>query len=150
GNAEIADNRIAVNGLRIVAGSSSIEASGTLKDPQGNGSLQFKTTLSLDELGRMAKLDAHPGGVVVANGTAKLDSANNYQVRGDIGGRNLSFQQGVRRIQNVNIHSALELDPKKLELRNINVAALGGEFDGDASLEEFARYSVSGTLRHFG
>jgi hypothetical protein len=60
GNAAIADNRITVDGLRLGIGSSNIEASGTLKDPNGNGALQFKTRLALDELGRLAKLDAPP------------------------------------------------------------------------------------------
>ena len=37
GNASMANNRIAVEGLNIAAGSSSMEASGVLKDPQGAG-----------------------------------------------------------------------------------------------------------------
>jgi translocation and assembly module TamB len=149
GNAAIANNRITVSGLRLGAGASQLEASGTLKDPQGNGSLQFKAKLALDELGRLAKLEARPGGTVLANGTAKLDAANNYAVQGEIEGRDVSFSEGAQRIRNVNMHSAVTLDPHRVDFRGLRLSALGGEFDGNASLEEFARYSVKGNLRHF-
>jgi translocation and assembly module TamB len=148
GNAAVADNRITVNGLQVGIGNSNIEASGTLKDPQGNGALQFKTRLVLDELGRLAKLAARPGGVVVANGIAKLDAANNYQVAGNVEGRDLSFTQGAQRIRNVNIFTAVNLNPHSLDLKGMRLSALGGEFIGDASLQDFARYNVNGNLRH--
>ena len=149
GNAEITPDRISVAGLRLTAGHSQVEASGTLKDPHGNGALQFKTTLALDELGRMAKLDARPAGTVLMNGTAKLDAANNYGVSGEIEGRNLSFSQGAQRFQQVSFHSAVALDPKRLDLRGLRLSAFGGEFAGNASLQEFADYSVTGNLRNF-
>jgi translocation and assembly module TamB len=149
GNAGVTNSRITVNWLRLGIGGSQLEASGTLKDPQGNGSLQFKAGLALDELGRIASLDARPGGVVVANGTAKLDAADNYSVQGEIEGRDLSFSQGAQRIRNVNIHSAVALDPRRLELRGLRISAFGGQFAGNASLENFARYSVDGNLRGF-
>src|SRR4030095_4692898 len=91
GNARIADDRITVDGLRVGIGASNIEASGTLKDPQGTGSLEFKTRLALDERGRLPKSGPPPAGVVTVNGTAKLDAANNYRIAGNIEGRDLSF-----------------------------------------------------------
>jgi translocation and assembly module TamB len=148
GNAEIADNRIAVQGLKIGFGNSNIEASGTLKDPQGNGALEFKTRLALDELGRLAKVNARPSGVITANGTAKLDASNNYQVTGNIEGRNLAFSQGAQRIRNVDLFTAVSLDPHRLDLKGLRLAALGGQFNGDVSLEDFARYRVNGNLRN--
>lgn len=148
GNATVADNRIVVKGLRVGMGASNIEASGTLKDPQGNGALEFKTRLVLDEVGRLAKVAAQPGGVITANGTAKLDAANNYQVSGNVEGRDLSFVQGGQRIRNVNLFTAVNLNPRKLDLQGLRLSALGGEFAGDASLEEFARYRLNGKLRN--
>jgi translocation and assembly module TamB len=149
GTATIASNRITVDGLRVDVGGSQIEASGTLKDPQGNGNFQFKAKLALDQLGLLAKLDARPAGVVVANGAASLDAANNYSVKGEIEGRDLSFSQGTQRIRNVNVHTALSLDPHRLNLRGLRLSAFGGQFEGNASLEDFARYFVSGNLRGF-
>ncbi|HYI93855.1 MAG TPA: translocation/assembly module TamB domain-containing protein [Bryobacteraceae bacterium] len=148
GNAAVAENRITVDGLRVGLGSSNIEASGTLKDPQGKGALEFKTTLALNELGRLAKVSARPDGVIVANGTAKLDSANNYQVTGNVEGKNLSFSQGSQRIRNVNLYTAINLDPKRIDLKGLRLSALGGQFTGNASLEEFSRYALDGQLRN--
>ena len=142
GSAAMADNRITVSDLRLGAGSSQLEATGTLKDPKGNGSLKFNVTLALDELGRIAKLDARPGGTVLANGMAKLDAGNNYRVEGQIEGRNLAFTQGGQRIRNVSVRSAVMLDSRRLELDDVQLSAFGGQFDGNASLEEFAGYSV--------
>ena len=148
GNAAIAENRITVDGLRATIGKSNIEASGTLKDPQGNGALEFKSRLVLDELGRLAKVAARPDGIVVANGTAKLDAANNYQVAGNVEGRDISFTQGAQRIRNVNLFTAIDVDPNRIDLKGLRLSALGGQFTGNASLEQFARYTVNGSLRN--
>jgi translocation and assembly module TamB len=149
GDASIADNRISVSAFRLGLGASNVEASGTLKDPQGNGSLEFKTKLALDELGRLAKSAARPGGVVVASGRAKLDAANNYQITGNVEGRDLSFSPGAQRIRNVDVFTAVSLDPHRLDLKGLRLSALGGQFTGDASMEEFARYNLNGSLRNF-
>ena len=148
-NAVIAGDRIDVNGLRVTAGNSSIDASGTLRDANGNGALKFRTQLALDEVGRLANVEARPGGTLLANGTASLDKAGNYRVTGEVEGRDLSFVQGNRRIRNVDFHTAVNLDPNKLDLNGLSLSAFGGKFTGDASLEQFAKYRVNGTLRNF-
>lgn len=148
GNALIASNRIQVNGLRLAVGHSDIEASGTLKDPLGNGSLEFKSRLALGELGRLAKVAARPEGTVLLNGTAKLDANNNYQVSGNVQANGLSFQQGAQRISNVNLYSAIKLDPHNLNLQGLRLAAFGGELVGNASLQDFRRYRLDADVRN--
>jgi translocation and assembly module TamB len=148
-NAVMANDRIDVNGLRVTAGSSDIEASGTLLDPKGNGSLQFKTRLALDEVGRIAEVAARPGGVLVAEGAVILDRAKNYHVAGTIEGRNLSFVQGGERIRNIDFHTTVDMDPKQLNLKGLRLSAFGGQFNGDLSMEEFARYRLNGKLQNF-
>ena len=147
GNAVVTANSIQVNGLRLGIGQSDIEASGTLKSPLGTGMLEFKSRLALGELGRMLKVAARPEGTVVLNGTAKLDATNNYRVDGNVQATALSFQQGTQRVRNVNLYSAIELDPHNLELKGLRLAAFGGEFTGNASLQDFARYRLDGSLR---
>ena len=149
GGASVADNRIDVKALHLTLGTSSVEASGTLKDAAGNGALEFKSTLDLNQIGRLTNSSARPSGVVHANGRAKLDAANNYLVTGNLDGRSLAFQQGTQRIQNVSLTTALQLDPHRLNLKDLRLNALGGRFSGDASLEDFARYRVNGTLQNF-
>jgi translocation and assembly module TamB len=149
GNASVAKDRITINDLRLAAGNSHIEAAGTLKDPQGEGWLAFNSTLALDELGRLARLDVRPGGVVLAWGRAILAADNRYRITGEIEGHNLSFSQGAQRFRDINLHTGVNLDPQRLDLKGLQISALGGQFNGNASVEEFARYSVSGSLRDF-
>ena len=85
----------------------------------------------LDELGRLAKVSAQPSGIVVANGTATLDSSNNYQLTGNVEGRDIAFSQGAQRIRNVNLFTAVNLDSRRLDLKGLRLSALGGRFDGD-------------------
>jgi translocation and assembly module TamB len=149
GNVTMADNRITVDGLRVGLGNSNIEASGTLKDPQGNGALEFQARLALDEVGRVAKLTARPGGVVVANGTAKLDASNNYQITGTVQGNDLSFVQDGQRVRNIDVNTAVNINSKRIELNGMRLSAFGGQFTGDASLEDQAEFALNGTVRNF-
>jgi len=148
GNAVVTGNSIQVTGLRMGLGHSDIEASGTLKSPLGTGALEFKSRLALGEIGRLLKLAARPEGTVLLNGSAKLDAGNNYQVSGNVQATGLSFQQGAQRISNVNLYSAMQLDPHNLELKGLRLSAFGGEFAGKASLQDFARYRLDGNLRN--
>lgn len=148
-NASISGDVIRVSAVNASLGASGIQASGTLKDPQGGGELRFTGHLALEEIGRMAKLAQRPQGSVNINGIAKLDAANNYQVSGNIEAKRVSFTQGTQRFRDINLTSAVRLDPKRLDLDNLRLSALGGEFTGSAQLEEFSRYQLKGNLRRF-
>ncbi|HVW85119.1 MAG TPA: hypothetical protein VHB50_10585, partial [Bryobacteraceae bacterium] len=80
-NATASSDAIDVAGLRITLGKSNFEASGRLKDPSGNASLQFRSELAPGELGRLAKFTA-PDTPVTLSGVAKLDAANNLDLTG--------------------------------------------------------------------
>jgi translocation and assembly module TamB len=147
GNAVVTSNSIQVNGLRLSIGHSDLEASGTLKSPLGTGALEFKSRLALGELGRLAKVTGDPEGTVVLNGNVKLDANNNYQVTGNVEATGVSFRQGARRVSDINLYSAIALDPHNLDLKGLRLAAFGGEFDGNASLQDWGRYRVDGNLR---
>ena len=114
----------------------------------GTGALEFKSRLALGELGRLAKVAGRPEGTVVLNGNAKLDANNNYQVDGNLQATGVSFQQGAQRISNINLYSAIVLDPHNLDLKGLRLAAFGGQFEGNASLQDWGRYRVDGNLRN--
>ncbi len=143
------DNRIKVNSARLTVGQSNIEASGTLKDRNGNDALQFRASLDLGQLGRLAKVSVRPEGAVQANGTATLDAAYNYQVAGNIEARNLAFTEGANRIRDVNLYSAISADPQRIELSGLRLSAFGGEFAGNAGIENMQRFHLDGNLRNF-
>lgn len=149
-NFSMAGDRIQVSAAHLALGDSTVEASGTLKDPGGNPpGLEFRSHLALGQLGRLFQVPARPEGVVNANGTAKLSGASGYQVAGNIQGQGLSFTQGGQRFSNINLASAVAADQNKIALEGLRLDALGGEFAGNASLENLSRFELSGNLRHF-
>jgi translocation and assembly module TamB len=147
-NATVADNAIQVTRLHLALGRSSVDAAGKLKDTSGKGALVFQARLAVGELGRLAKVSARPDGSVNLEGTASLDKNNRYQVNASIEAKGVSFLAGATRISNVSLTSAVRLDPHRLDLAGLRLDAAGGELGADASLEDFARFSLNGNLRH--
>jgi translocation and assembly module TamB len=149
-NATVSNQVIRVSGLRVSFGQSHIEASGPLRDPGGTPNLQFKAELALREVALLAatqgKGSVTPSGVVRINGTAALDANNNYNVGGNVDGRDLAFTQGARRFSNVSLYSAFHADPQNLALNGLTLHAFGGQFVGNLALADFQRYQVDGRL----
>ena len=141
-NASLSGNTIDVKGLRMSAGKSNIEASGA------NSALEFKATLAIGELGRLAQLSFRPDGEVGINGTAKVHADYQYEADGNIQARNVSVVQDRQTLRNINLFSAIHADPHHLDLRGLRLSALGGEFAGNAEIEDLARYRVDGNLRN--
>ena len=148
-NASVSSKSIQVARLQLKLGASSVEASGTLKDPQAESSLRFDTQIALGEIGRLLDIEQNPLGTVAFKGTAKLDAANNYDVNGDLTAQKVSFEAGKRRIPNLDVTSVVHLDPHAISLNKLRVNALGGTLEGDASLQDFARYQFHGDLKDF-
>jgi translocation and assembly module TamB len=147
-NASLANDAIDVSGLRVGLGQSDLEASGRLKDPLGAGALRFKSQLALGELGNLVKVSsARPQGKVLLNGEARLDANGHYDVAGNVAAQNVSFESDTQRIRDLNLVSALRLDPHRLDLNGLRLSALGSELSGDASLEDYARYNFRGRLQ---
>ena len=101
-----------------------------------------------DELGRLAKVAARPEGSSLR--TVQPNSTPPTIIKSRVMSRVATFRssQGTQRIRNVNLFTAVDVDPHSIDLKGLRLSALGGQFNGDASLEEFARYSVNGTLRN--
>ena len=147
-NAVVSKESIRVNELQLALGSSSIFASGALKDTSGRSELNFESNLALGELGRLANIAARPEGKVTMKGTASLNASNDYSVAGKIQAEHVSFLQGSQRIGGINMVSAAAVDPHAISLNDFRVTAYGAEMRGNASLHDFARYQVRGTLRN--
>lgn len=147
-NATVAPDAIQVTRLHLALGHSSVDASGNLKDVSPNRTLVFQARLVLGELGRLARVEARPDGLLALDGTARLDPSNNYQLTGNLAAKNLSFQSGASRISGVGLVSDLRLDPHRLDFTNLRLDAWGAEVAGKASLEDFARFQLHGDLRH--
>jgi translocation and assembly module TamB len=148
-NAEASADSIRVTGLHLSLGSSTLEASGPLKSPNGMGELDFKTELALGELGRLANITAKPDGKLTFNGRAEMDTANRYEVAGKLEARHVSFLQGRERVAGIYLNSAIHADPHQVALQSLRLDAFGGELRGDVSLQDFAKYKLTANLAHF-
>ncbi|HEY7389650.1 MAG TPA: translocation/assembly module TamB domain-containing protein [Bryobacteraceae bacterium] len=148
-NATGSGARIDVTSLNLVAGHSSLNASGELKGPRGSGPMHFQGDLALNELARLTGMQASLGGNLALQGEAALDADNRYQVSAMIGGSNLAFDQGDLHVRHADLSADVRLAPERLDLNRLRLAALGGELNADANLENFARFGVRGQLRHF-
>jgi translocation and assembly module TamB len=147
-SAMLANHTIHVDALRLGMGKSTATAVGVLKDPKGNGALAFQINLALEELGRLANARSRPEGALELKGTAKLDENNNYDVSGQLEAENVTLQQGAGKLGNINISSALHLDPHLLDLTGFRLKSGVGEFDGNGTLRDFSSYQVNGNLRN--
>ena len=72
-DAVIANDTIQISKIQVKAGSSVAQASGTLKDPQGRGSMDFTTAVNLPEMMRLVRSVQRLTGTVQMDGNAKLD-----------------------------------------------------------------------------
>jgi translocation and assembly module TamB len=110
---------IEVAGFRMQLGDSSIEASGSLQDPRGRGSLAFRSKIDMGEIGRLAKLSTTPAGALVLNGIARLGT----------GGRELNFTDleaaafGARFSGAASLHDFQKYNLRG-ELRAFDIAAI--------------------------
>jgi translocation and assembly module TamB len=141
--------RIQVQTARIRLGQSNIEASGTLKDTNRSSALQFNSTLALSEIGRLLRVAARPEGTARIGGNASLDANNNYFIRANLDARHVAFQQGSTALSGIDLGSAIEADPRRIALNGLRLSALGGDFTGDAALQDMAQFHLAGSLHNF-
>jgi translocation and assembly module TamB len=147
--ASMDDKHVQLQSARLHLGKSDIEASGTLKDVNRPGSVQFNATLALGELGRLLRVAAQPEGTLRAGGNATLRANNDYLVTANVDARNVALRQGTTRLAGISLDSAVTADPHRIELAGLRLGVLGGSFTGSASLVEMAQFRVSGNLRNF-
>ena len=148
-NAAGSSDQVRVTSAAISLGRSHLEASGILKDAHKGSSLKFEGSLALPEIARLAGLKAQPEGSLLLNGEATVDGANRYRVGGHVLSRGLAFRQGTVQIRSAALSTNVLVEPGTVRLSDLHVDAFGGEFAGNATLQEFARYHVTGGLRHF-
>jgi translocation and assembly module TamB len=144
------DNHLKISTARLTVGQSNVEASGTLKDVSSrHGALQFNARLAVGELGRMLLVSSHPEGTVQIGGSARLNSSSDYLITGNVDARGLAFQQGVHRLTGMNLDTSVRAAPSRIDLQGLRLSALGGTFNGNASLVNQATFQVKGNLNHF-
>lgn len=145
----MAESGIRIQSARIGLGRSEIQASGALRDTAHAGSLEFRASLALGEIGRLLRVSARPEGTLSVGGSATLDAQNQYKVNANLSARGIAMRQGTTRISGVSLETAVAADNRRIDLSGLRLAALGGSFTGSAHILDLAQYHVAGNLHGF-
>ncbi|MGH9352984.1 MAG: AsmA family protein, partial [Terriglobia bacterium] len=94
------------------------------------GSLQFNSSFSLPELGRLLQIPYQTAGTVQLAGNASLNGISHYSVQAALNGQKLGFQRGNLQIENAALTSRILADPQKIQAEPIHLAVAGGQFNG--------------------
>jgi translocation and assembly module TamB len=139
-------NRVHIENLHLNLGQSALEGSGTLK---GGAGMEFQAVLALRQIGHLFRAPQQPEGTFDIVGTLSLDANNNYLVRANLYGHNLSVRADSTRLAGISIDSALTARPHRIDFTGLRVAVLGGQLTGSASLTNMAQIHFAGNLRNF-
>ena len=142
------DNRqLRVTTAKLTMGKSFIDASGTFRNTKlEDGSIQFRAELALEELARVLDPSLTASGQIELGGQAQINSLSDYHLNAALSGNSIAFRRGGVSVSNVRLSSKIAADPKTIELSPFTAQIGSGQFSGNASLEEFSRYSVKGSL----
>lgn len=142
-------DHIRIQSARVSVGQSNLEASGTLKDPSGRGSVEFRSTLALAEIGRLLEVAAQPQGTMQVDGNAAL-TGSEYKVTANVIGHGLGVQENGTRVSGIELMGSLTADPHRIALGGLRLTAFGGNFGGSAEVQNMQQFRVEGKLSHFG
>jgi len=137
-NVTMAANQIDLGESRVAYGGSSINASGKLQDPTGQGAMQFEIHLALPELSRLARLDVHPQGALDANGLAEMSPhrISLTALRIDAFGAQIAGQASLENSAQYSVNVQLAHLDLETAMRDLGHKSLGygGEVSGPLSL----------------
>jgi len=150
-DANFDQGRLDLTKLAVRTAGSNLDASGTISNIQRmDGTFQFRSGIDLAKVGRILEVQGRPQGAVQTAGVVKLSGLPNYAVTAQLSARDVAFQAGETRVSNVEAVSHIEANPKLVRMTGIRVAALGGRFDGNARIEQMARFQLDGSIQDFG
>lgn len=144
-------NAIQVLEAMISTGASKLEAKGSIHDfssPQAE--FDLTASASLKDVGRAFQLPVQSAGSVAFEGKGRLESNPfRYQLNGKVNGRELAYRHNDIAINNVAFSSPIEVTPARINLRDLQLTALHGQFRGSVQVMDFQRLSVTGTASNF-
>jgi translocation and assembly module TamB len=143
------EQRIDLASARVSLGGSNLEAKGTLRNPKAPGNVQFRAALALGEIGRLLKLAQQPEGTLRAAGSAEIESIQAYRIKAKAEGRGLSLREGTTRLAGIDLDTAVRVEPRRIELSDLHLAALGGSFAGSVGIEDLRTFQIAGGVRNF-
>lgn len=140
--------RLEVAKGRLRLPKSSAEFSGTVENFTAPSALfDVKAQLAIEEVVRPAKLPILPNGQAQLNGTVSYGSGR-FSAAGKATASGLSVRQGRVAINGISVSTDFEAEPRRIGFKDVQVNALAGRFDGAATISDYEKFDVRGTVRN--
>jgi translocation and assembly module TamB len=124
-----------------------IEARGNIVDLY-SPSADFDVTAALpvQDLNRLVQTPLEPRGNLWFQGRATAGGSDPDRFVGKLTGRSLGYAQEGVEIRDIAVSSKADITPDKITLRDLNVSAPDGRFQGVLALDEHKHVSVKGQI----
>ena len=133
-----------IKSLRLAAGNSKIEASGTLRNYNNPElALQYQASLDLAQVGNTAKWKQLRAGRADLNGKGAYQN-NRYSSQGNLSVRDLEWHDATARISSVDASSPYSVTQDKIVLSRLIAHVFGGTVQGDAQISNWASPAAAG------
>ena len=144
-------NRLVVSNAVFDMGRSKVRANGDLRDWSAlAGDFDFTGKLDVNEIARVVPVGIERRGAADVKGRVELRSAGgfSFKIRGEANARGLAYRDARVSVAGIDARTKFELTKDEIVLPDIRATALGGSFDGEASLrKDFSRLHVDGRVR---
>ncbi len=144
---ELEGNRIAFRQASLRTAKSSVNLEGEIADWRSPRlAARFSGEFSVAEFARSWSLPVAPMGVAAFQGGLHYDKTGGWRAQSNIAAKGLAYHGYGVRIEGALLNAAADWSPGRLNVRRMNIAALGGRFDGDASLDGDAGLRIDGRV----
>jgi translocation and assembly module TamB len=149
--AALEKNAVQIVQASLSNGETKVELKGSVQDLSSpHASLDISANAPVKELNRLFTLPLESHGNVTFVGTGSVQTAPfQYRLEGKLNGRDLAYASKDLAIRNIALSSPVEVTPGGIILRDLEVAALHGQFRGSARFADFKKLSVKGTAKNF-
>ncbi len=127
-----------IKSLRLAAGGSKVEASGTLRNYNNPElALQYQASLDLAQVGNTAKWKQLRAGRAELNGKGTYQN-NRYSSQGNLSVRGMEWRDATARISSLDATSPYSVTQDKIVLSRMIAHAFGGTVQGDVQISNWS------------
>jgi translocation and assembly module TamB len=144
---ELESNRVTVGDASLRTAKSLLSFGGSVTDwfsPRVEA--RFSGSLSMAEFAQAWSLPVSPSGSASLRGTIRYDRSAGWQAQSDVTGNELVYEGSGARVTGASLSAVANWTPGRLAVSRLNVAALGGHFEGAASIDKNTELRIDGRI----
>jgi translocation and assembly module TamB len=145
---ELESNRLAFRVANARTAKSSIGFEGAVADWRSpHLEARFSGEISMAEFARAWSLPVAPTGTASVQGGVHYDGSGSWRAHANIAAKGLAYQGSGLRVTGASLNATADWSPGRLHVSRLHVTALGGAFDGSASMGGDAGVRIDGRVR---